>query len=67
VRSSMVGRWVLRNGQIVQHSFVSIQVTKIVGCTNGCSAKEECSESMRLVGGLTVFRPAARLQFLAGA
>jgi hypothetical protein len=29
---------------------VSLQVTKIMGCTNGCSAKEECSES-RLVGG----------------
>ncbi|MGA2652689.1 MAG: ankyrin repeat domain-containing protein [Terracidiphilus sp.] len=30
---------------------VSLQVTKILGCTNGCSAKEECSES-RLVGGV---------------
>ncbi len=29
---------------------VQIQVTKIVGCTNGCSAREECSAS-RLVGG----------------
>ncbi|MGA3132602.1 MAG: ankyrin repeat domain-containing protein [Terracidiphilus sp.] len=29
---------------------VSIQITKIVGCANGCSAKQECSES-RLVGG----------------
>jgi Ankyrin repeats (3 copies) len=29
---------------------VQIQVTRIVGCENGCSAKQECSES-RLVGG----------------
>ena len=29
---------------------VQIQVTKIVGCTNGCSARQECSAS-RLVGG----------------
>jgi hypothetical protein len=30
---------------------VRIQVTKIVGCTNGCSARQECSAS-RLVGGI---------------
>lgn len=35
---------------------VSIQVTKIMGCTNGCSAKEECSES-RLVGGADGLQP----------
>jgi hypothetical protein len=29
---------------------VELQVTRIVGCANGCSAKEECSAS-RLVGG----------------
>ena len=29
---------------------VALQVTKIVGCINGCSAKEECSASM-IVGG----------------
>jgi ankyrin repeat protein len=29
---------------------VSIQVTKIMGCTNGCSAKQECSASKPLGG-----------------
>jgi hypothetical protein len=31
---------------------VELQVTRVVGCTKGCTAKEECSAS-RLVGGLS--------------